>query len=91
MKIATSNAPFMAEAGLSFMLAILNGFGVAYLTSAKGPGSGLGNLYYFSWGSLLACVMLCVSVVEQYQSAKAAPPEVEEGEIHVESMDTSDV
>lgn len=91
MKIATSSAPFITEAIMAFALAILNGFGVAYLTSAKGPGSALGNLYYFSWGSLLACVMLCVSVVEEHQSAKSAPPEVQNGEVQIESLDSSDV
>jgi hypothetical protein len=80
----------MLEIIFSILLVVLNAFGVAYLTSAKGPGSGLGNLYYFSWGSLLSSVMLGVSVVEQHQLAKTTPQNVESGEIHVEPLDSSD-
>lgn len=80
----------MLETIFSILLVVLNSFGVAYLTSAKGPGKGLGNLYYFSWGSLLASVMLGVSVVEQHQSAKATPQNVESGEIPIEPLDSCD-
>jgi len=88
IKIATSSAPFMLESLFAIILTILNGFGVAYLTSAKGPGTGLGNLYYFSWGSLLVSVMLCVSVVEQRNSARPAPQDAGNGEIPVEPLDS---
>lgn len=34
-------------------LAILNGFGVAFITSNAGPGSSIGNLYFGSWMNFL--------------------------------------
>jgi hypothetical protein len=47
MKMMTSIAPFVVEGVLALFLCILNGFGVAFITSAEGPGSPIGNLYYF--------------------------------------------
>lgn len=47
MKMMTAIAPFVVEGVLALFLCILNGFGVAFLTSAAGPGSPIGNLYYF--------------------------------------------
>lgn len=43
MKMATSVAPFIMECAVSILMAILNGFGVAFITSAKGPGSPIGK------------------------------------------------
>lgn len=43
LKIATSKAPFLLETGVSFLLVILYGFGVAFITAPNGPGSPLGN------------------------------------------------
>ncbi len=37
LKIATSRAPFLAEIGGSFVSTVLYGFGVAFITSQKGP------------------------------------------------------
>lgn len=37
----------------ALLLAILNGVGVAFITSNKGPGSAIGNLYFGSWISFL--------------------------------------
>ena len=47
---------------------VMNGFGVAFLTSAQGPGSPIGNLYYFTWLSFLCNFMLVASVYEDYRS-----------------------
>jgi len=69
LKIATSKAPFLAEILLSFILVVLCGFGVAFITSQKGPGAELGNLYYFTWASFLTSFMLLASCVEDYNSA----------------------
>lgn len=69
IKLATAAAPFVVEGILSFLLSILNAFGVAYITSAKGPGSAIGNLYYFSWISFLCSTMLVASCYSDYTSA----------------------
>ena len=68
MKIATASVSFMCESVISVILTTLNAFGVAYLTSAKGPGSALGNLYYFSWISLVCSAMLIASCFETYKN-----------------------
>jgi hypothetical protein len=49
MKIATSKAPFLLETGVSFLLVILFGFGVAFITAPNGPGSPLGNCKFHSF------------------------------------------
>ena len=46
MKMLINAAPAKIELGVSGLLAVLNAFGVAYITSAKGPGATIGNLYY---------------------------------------------
>jgi len=66
MKMLTSVAPMVVESVLALFLCIMNGFGVAFLTSADGPGSPIGNLYYFSWLSWLCSFMLIASVYEDY-------------------------
>ena len=71
MKMATSVAPFILEAVLSFLLCVMNAFGVAFLTSPKGPGSPIGNLYYFTWLSFLCSFMLCASCYEDYSSVSS--------------------
>ena len=68
MKMVTAIASLVVEAVLSFSLCVLNGFGVAYLTSPAGPGSAIGNLYYFSWLSWLCSFLLIASLYEDYQS-----------------------
>lgn len=72
MKIATRRAPFLLEAVGSFLLVVLYGFGVAILTSQKGPGAALGNLYYFTWASFLVSFLLLTSCFEDYSAAAAA-------------------
>ena len=67
MKMVTAISPLLVEAVLSFLLCILNAVGVAYLTSPAGPGSPIGNLYYFSWLSWICSFLLLASVYEDYQ------------------------
>jgi hypothetical protein len=55
----------LIENGSAFLLAVLNAFGVAYITSAKGPGSAIGNLYYFSWISFLCSAFLAAECFNQ--------------------------
>jgi len=46
---AESSTPFLVEVVSSIFLIILNAFNVGFATSASGPGSGIGNIYFFSW------------------------------------------
>lgn len=72
MKMITSVAPFVVEGVLALLMCIMNGFGVAFLTSAQGPGSPIGNLYYFIWLSWLCSFMLVASVLDDYKHGGAA-------------------
>jgi hypothetical protein len=65
-KLKDISSSFLLELVASTLLAILNGFGVAFITSAKGPGSAIGNLYYFSWVSCLVSAFLLVECFNQY-------------------------
>jgi hypothetical protein len=66
MKMLTASDPFMVEFAISIILAAMNAFGVAYITSAKGPGSAIGNLYYFTWISFLLSAFLTVDCFNQF-------------------------
>lgn len=77
LKIATSKAPFLAETLVSFVLVVLCAFGVAFITSQRGPGAELGNLYYFTWASFLTSFMLLASCIEDYNAAVSDTTEVE--------------
>jgi len=88
MKIATANAPFLVEAGMAFMLVTLFGFGVAFITSEKGPGAPLGNLYYFTWGSFFLSFMILTSCFEDYNAASRNGVENSSSRNHVNGDDT---
>ncbi len=90
MKMLTAIAPLVVEGVLSLTLCILNGFGVAYLTSPVGPGSAIGNLYYFAWLSWLSSFLLIASLYEDYQgdySTTSTANKTEDGEIPIEPID----
>ena len=89
MKMLTRIAPMVVEGVLSFMLCILNGCGVAYLTSPAGPGSAIGNLYYFIWLSWFCSFLLIASVFEDYQGGDTTGTQVkpEDDELPVETID----
>lgn len=72
MKLMTSSAPFVVEFVTSIFLAVLSAFGVAYVTSAKGPGSQIGNLYYASWICFMSSAFLAAETFNEYSSAGAA-------------------
>jgi len=72
LKIATSKAPFLLEAGGSLGSVVLHGFGVVFITSQQGPGAPLGNLYYFTWASFLVSFLLFTSCFEDYNAAATA-------------------
>lgn len=89
MKMLTQIAPLAVEGLLSLFLAVMNGLGVAYLTSPAGPGSAIGNLYYFSWLSFLCCFMILTSLWEAYSSEEDEAEDGEnreDGEVPVETI-----
>lgn len=94
MKMITSIAPFVVEGVLAIFLCIMNGFGVAFLTSAQGPGSPIGNLYYFSWLSFLCNFMLVASVYEDYTNLGVADKKEDgdgNGDVEVETMEDNNI
>ncbi len=88
MKMITSIAPFVVEGILAVFLCIMNGFGVAFLTSAQGPGSAIGNLYYFTWLSFLCNFVLVANVYEDYRNIGVPEKQdQDEGDVAVDSME----
>lgn len=87
MKLMTTSAPFVVEFASSIVLSILNGFGVAYLTSPTGPGSAIGNLYYSSWINFLCAAMLLASCWEQRSAGGASAADTSTKPDETESMD----
>jgi cytochrome bd-type quinol oxidase subunit 2 len=85
MKMVTSVAPFVVEGCLTIVLCIMNGFGVTFLTSAKGPGSPIGNLYYFTWLSFITTIMLVANCYEDY--ANIGVPDESEDDTNKEEPD----
>jgi hypothetical protein len=101
MKMMTTIAPVLVEAGISVFLAIMNGFGVAFITSAKGPGSPIGNLYYFIWLSFMCSFMLVASCYDEYSKPASTGTDEngdvddlemkENGDIAVESIEDANL
>lgn len=96
LKIMTATSAFVIEGLLSLVLTILNLFGVVYLTSAQGPGSAIGNLYYFSWLAFLCAALLVANCYNEYmgsiepRSDEDTTKEEGNGEIQVESLSSED-
>jgi len=90
MKMLTSVAPMVVEGALALFLCVMNGFGVAFLTSAEGPGSPIGNLYYFSWLSWLCSFMLIASVYEDIYGV-ASPDNEENDEDKIDQVVNGDI
>jgi len=78
MKIANASAPYMLESGFAFLFLICYGVEVALVTSPRGPGAPLGNLYYFSWAAFLSSFFLVASIVEDYNNARNPAEESDE-------------
>jgi hypothetical protein len=66
----TNKTIFAVESVVSVVLFCLYGFAVAYLTSEKGPGAPLGNLYYSSWITFGMTFFVATSCFEEFQAAK---------------------
>jgi hypothetical protein len=79
MKMVTAIAPFVVEGCLAIVLCIMNGFGVTFLTSAQGPGSPIGNLYYFTWLSFISSIVLVANCYEDYANI-GVPDESDDAE-----------
>ncbi|KAL7484972.1 hypothetical protein ACHAW6_010574 [Cyclotella cf. meneghiniana] len=62
---------FAAEGITSAVLFCIYGFAVAYLTSEKGPGAPIGNLYYSSWITFGITFFVVTSCFEEFQAAKS--------------------
>lgn len=80
MTISGGRVSFMVESGAGLLLFILNAFGVAFITSDKGPGAPLGNLYYFSWLSFILSFFVLSGCYEDYQTAKNTTEDEEIGD-----------
>mmetsp|Transcript_6168 Transcript_6168/g.9006 ORF Transcript_6168/g.9006 Transcript_6168/m.9006 type:complete len:323 (+) Transcript_6168:58-1026(+) len=75
MKIMTRRTFFVVEAAFSALLVVTWSFAVALLTAEAGPGHALGNLYYFTWASLIVSLLLCSSLYEEYRALKPSGAE----------------
>merc|ERR1712238_208885 len=52
------NGIFKVEAFLSLLISTSWAFGVALITGATGPGTSIGNLYYFTWISFFSVLVI---------------------------------
>lgn len=101
-KVKASGIPLMIESGCAAFLTILNTFGVAYITSPAGPGSAVGNLYYFSWGSFLLSAFTLFNCYGEYSGHNSDPtvptdpatstqPQIKDGDIEVETFEDNNI
>lgn len=58
-----SNGVLQVEAILSLLISISWAFGVAYITGSRGPGTMIGNLYYFTWISFFSALVILLNCV----------------------------
>merc|ERR1712008_253684 len=70
MGIGSAVVPFHIEAGFSFVLFFGFSFGVAFITSEKGPGAPLGNLYYSTWATFACTFLIGSSLIEEHDTAR---------------------
>ena len=79
-KLTHFTIPFLIELALCLLMFFLYCFELFYATRANGPGSPLGNLYYFSWISFLLCFGIGKCCYDDYVYAlEVAGVEFEEG------------
>lgn len=86
-----SGTPFLVEISASIFLTILSAFNVAFTTSADAPGSGIGNLYYFSWAMFLVSTAIASDCYGAYMNPPASSGDDDKqngaGEVEVETFD----
>jgi hypothetical protein len=68
MKLVTRRSFFLIEGVISILMVLCWAFGVALITAERGPGSAIGNIYYFCWASLLLALVLCSNLYEEYHA-----------------------
>lgn len=62
------NGVLQIEAILSILITISWAFGVAYITGANGPGTMIGNLYYFTWISFFSTLVIFLDCLSHIKS-----------------------
>jgi hypothetical protein len=70
MKLAVGTAPFGVEVFFATGLFLANCFSLGLVTSERGPGAKAGNLYYFSWLSLVLPFLLLGSLYDHYGASQ---------------------
>lgn len=70
MKITLGAAPFLFEVGMGGMMFLFYVIEIIYVTDIQGPGSPLGNLYYFSWISFMLTFMVGKACYEDFVEAQ---------------------
>ena len=78
IKSATGTSPFGLEFSIAILLFLANCFSLGLVTNEDGPGAKIGNLFYFSWFSLIFSFLLVASCYEHYSaSMETAAKELE--------------
>ena len=90
-KFLTHSAPFYFEFVSSILLALSNAFCVAYVTSAKGPGSSIGNLYYSSWTTFLCSALLAADCYNQFTSGDSSSASTNYGDEKANDVPVEDL
>jgi glucan phosphoethanolaminetransferase (alkaline phosphatase superfamily) len=67
----SGSTPFVVEIGSAAFMTVITAFAVASTTSASGPGSQIGNMYYFSWASFLLSAVLVADCYNEYKTGPA--------------------
>jgi hypothetical protein len=67
----SGSTPFALEIGSAAFMTVMTALAVAWTTSANGPGSEIGNLYYFSWASFLLSAVLGADCYNEYRTGAA--------------------
>ena len=70
MKLAIGTAPFAVEVFFATGLFLANCFSLGLVTSERGPGAKAGNLYYFSWLSLVFTFLLLGSLYDHHLASQ---------------------
>jgi hypothetical protein len=70
MKVAAGVAPWGIELLLSGCLFLVNCFDLALVTAEDGPGAKVGNLYYFSWFSLVLSFLIMSGTIDSISKRK---------------------
>jgi len=77
LKISIGAAPFLLETALCSLLLFLYLVEVMFVTDDGAPGAPLGNLYYFSWASLVLTFLVGKACLDDFRAAQAAMSEVQ--------------